>query len=420
MINVNAVSGSRLQVAGSIERGEDPKKVADVQRPTAPQAAKAPIPADKMYFPGDMDYYAGEEFEYTDPVSNSKFLLSITEDKGAYFVYLEKKSLGKTWNFNFDLTNGTIMTIEYSSGIGSKVDWCALPYQKTLVHKENGADYLATMLSYVQEVAKGSGAADAQKTIDYLSMLIAKLPAGELGKTGIVPKIPWFICTDWSEQLLFFADGREIDTPRTTFYSWITSKYNESRNTFTIETYWIDQTPGPKWKYHHALDLLDLTIYVDKGFPSNIVLPEPVPLYSCNWAQELRLMQKHASLVNAVKPTPEGLRLYDYLKYIEQFKRCDVTGVEGGAVEAAFELKQNYPNPFNPVTTIAFSLAQRSDVKIMITDTLGRTVKSYELGGLEPGTHQVTWDASGENSGVYNCTLIAGDKVQTRQMALVK
>ncbi len=83
------------------------------------------------------------------------------------------------------------------------------------------------------------------------------------------------------------------------------------------------------------------------------------------------------------------------------------------------ELFQNYPNPATGTTSIPFK-TNSTEAKLVITDMLGRTVKTFELANLQPGTSSVTWDASGENSGVYNCTLIAGDKVQTRQTVVVK
>ncbi len=66
-----------------------------------------------------------------------------------------------------------------------------------------------------------------------------------------------------------------------------------------------------------------------------------------------------------------------------------------------FSLDQNYPNPFNPSTKINFSLATDSKVSLKVFDILGQEVMSLINGNLVAGSHEVTFNASGLNSGVY-------------------
>lgn len=73
-----------------------------------------------------------------------------------------------------------------------------------------------------------------------------------------------------------------------------------------------------------------------------------------------------------------------------------------------YQLQQNYPNPFNPVTTITFSIAQRSEVVITVYDILGRRVKTL-LNEVKPaGNYQVRFDASQLASGIYFYRMMAG------------
>ncbi len=68
---------------------------------------------------------------------------------------------------------------------------------------------------------------------------------------------------------------------------------------------------------------------------------------------------------------------------------------------AEFGLDQNYPNPFNPSTKIAFQLAVDSKVSLKIFDVLGQEVATLVNTNLVAGSHNVNFDASALNSGVY-------------------
>ena len=66
-----------------------------------------------------------------------------------------------------------------------------------------------------------------------------------------------------------------------------------------------------------------------------------------------------------------------------------------------FSLSQNYPNPFNPTTNINFSLPVDSRVTLEVYNILGQKVKTLISNELTAGNNNITFDASGFNSGVY-------------------
>ena len=66
-----------------------------------------------------------------------------------------------------------------------------------------------------------------------------------------------------------------------------------------------------------------------------------------------------------------------------------------------FALEQNYPNPFNPSTKIDFSLAVDSKVSLKVFDILGQEVANLVNTNLVAGSHNVDFNASLLNSGVY-------------------
>ena len=84
-----------------------------------------------------------------------------------------------------------------------------------------------------------------------------------------------------------------------------------------------------------------------------------------------------------------------------------------------FEIS-NYPNPFNPSTTIEFDLPERSNVRIVIYDVLGREVKVLVNDDLDAGRYRINFSGSGLSSGVYFCRMEAGKFVKVRKMILIK
>ena len=89
-----------------------------------------------------------------------------------------------------------------------------------------------------------------------------------------------------------------------------------------------------------------------------------------------------------------------------------------------FTLYQNYPNPFNPSTKIKFDVAeirgQKSEVRLVIYDLLGREVVTLINEKLSPGTYEVVWDASKYVSGIYFYTLKTENFSETKKMILLK
>jgi len=91
-----------------------------------------------------------------------------------------------------------------------------------------------------------------------------------------------------------------------------------------------------------------------------------------------------------------------------------------GHVPVAHSLMQNNPNPFNPVTSIGYTLAEASAVKLEVYNLLGQLVAVLVDGHQNSGAHQVEWDASHMASGSYFCRLTAGEFTTTRTMVLMK
>ncbi len=85
-----------------------------------------------------------------------------------------------------------------------------------------------------------------------------------------------------------------------------------------------------------------------------------------------------------------------------------------------YSLAQNYPNPFNPVTTIQYSIPQRSSVTLKVYDVLGNEVAALVNEEKDRGVYSVNFDASQLASGMYLYRIQAGSFVETKKMILIK
>jgi hypothetical protein len=101
---------------------------------------------------------------------------------------------------------------------------------------------------------------------------------------------------------------------------------------------------------------------------------------------------------------------------------------ESGKMPGGFLLMQNYPNPFNPTTVVRFQVPARSGVewpvvvrvRLTVCDVLGREVAVLTNEVLQPGSHEVTWNAAGFAGGVYFARMTAGSYTATRKLVLVR
>jgi type IX secretion system substrate protein/Kelch motif protein len=91
-----------------------------------------------------------------------------------------------------------------------------------------------------------------------------------------------------------------------------------------------------------------------------------------------------------------------------------------GNVPVDYMLNQNYPNPFNPATNIQFHIPASGFVSIKVYDILGREITVLVNENLKQGSYKINFNAANLSSGIYFCTMIAGDFKATKKMLLVK
>jgi hypothetical protein len=119
--------------------------------------------------------------------------------------------------------------------------------------------------------------------------------------------------------------------------------------------------------------------------------------------------------------TSDGGSIHVYLLPVEE--QPPTPGPE--PLPESFALEQNYPNPFNAVTTIGYSMAAQSEIKIAVYNLLGQQVRTLFEGPRSPGQFITHWDGrdhSGHEvaSGVYFYRITADDFADCKKMIYLK
>jgi hypothetical protein len=84
-------------------------------------------------------------------------------------------------------------------------------------------------------------------------------------------------------------------------------------------------------------------------------------------------------------------------------------------------LSQNYPNPFSSNSTMTFNSQRGGNATVVMTDILGNVVANLFNGTVNAGVDtRIDINANNLNSGTYFITLRMGDKVETRQVSVVR
>ncbi|MFC2082103.1 cadherin-like domain-containing protein [Bacteroidota bacterium] len=101
---------------------------------------------------------------------------------------------------------------------------------------------------------------------------------------------------------------------------------------------------------------------------------------------------------------------------------CTMTGIEEwtNGTPTEFTLHQNYPNPFNPNTIIRYGLQGESHVKLVVYNLLGQQITTLVDQIMSAGYHEVTFNASNVNSGIYLYKIEAGDFRDIKKMIFLK
>lgn len=97
-----------------------------------------------------------------------------------------------------------------------------------------------------------------------------------------------------------------------------------------------------------------------------------------------------------------------------------LTGITGNQVPVQYKLLQNYPNPFNPVTKISYQIPTAGNVKVTISDVLGRELLVLTNEFRQAGTYSDVFEGANYSSGVYFYKIESGSFSDAKKMVLIK
>gem|GEM_PF-464934 len=99
-----------------------------------------------------------------------------------------------------------------------------------------------------------------------------------------------------------------------------------------------------------------------------------------------------------------------------------VTGVTADVIEAGYMLGMARPNPTSDVVNFDYTLPSSQNVRITLTDVMGRVLAVIADGMVNAGTTRATFSTQALNltTGVYNYTIATGNFVASQQIVVVK
>lgn len=98
----------------------------------------------------------------------------------------------------------------------------------------------------------------------------------------------------------------------------------------------------------------------------------------------------------------------------------EITSVVESTVPTTTALFQNYPNPFNPSTEIRYRITTPNHVALKVYNVFGQEITTLVNEVIQPGTHTVTFTASGYASGVYLYRLQSGNVIETKKLIVLQ
>lgn len=147
---------------------------------------------------------------------------------------------------------------------------------------------------------------------------------------------------------------------------------------------------------------------------------------TCNW-EKIGFVEGHGNSNSPKEYSFIDRNIFDG-KYSYRLKQIDNDGtftysnvidIDANTL-LYYELDQNYPNPFNPTTNIKYTVPEEAKVTVKVFNMLGQDVAVLVNRQMEAGTHEINFDGTYLNSGIYFYRIEVGNFVNVKKMTLLK
>lgn len=83
-------------------------------------------------------------------------------------------------------------------------------------------------------------------------------------------------------------------------------------------------------------------------------------------------------------------------------------------------LEDIYPNPVSTSTTVSFYVGQKENVSLKIFDMRGSLIATLADASFEEGDHEIAWNATDVNAGIYFLRMEAAGYSENRKLIVTK
>jgi PKD repeat protein len=195
--------------------------------------------------------------------------------------------------------------------------------------------------------------------------------------------------------------------PSPVFTFWVAYAQAASTDADRLQV-WTSTNCGQTWTLR----------YSKSGTLLSTVSPTPNPFVPTNaiteWKQETVNLGSSASSANLrykfVFTSDGGNNIY--------LDNINISGANGISEQGYAYGLSLFPNPMNDGATLSFSMKEKQDVVIRITDVLGRTVRSIYSGEVNAGPQQFEMNRNGLQGGIYFVVVETGGFRLTQKLVI--
>lgn len=173
----------------------------------------------------------------------------------------------------------------------------------------------------------------------------------------------------------------------------------------------------------------DYTIHFLNDCPTNLTVTDNLPQGDHKLQDYIKINTNASLHPNQASNMQAGYILleenslieYGSIFCAEAIEECNTSSPKQAQLQPPTSTIKIYPNPFSQQSTLEFELSNDTEVSIFVSDITGKKLTTLADNQQKTaGIHQLTFNAQDIAPGIYYCTMMAGDKIQSQKMLITK